>query len=231
MNQRIESLAQKQQEISNGQEEKNRTLAGLKARILQEIKHNLEAVTDTVKEVWENVPSQALTGDNYAERAARTRRADTNPEKSITNYFDMERKASKHHPAATTTNGTLDRVYIRYWRREPVGAVKRALRVAIGTWNHQNNMDDEEDTTNEPSPDIDAVRHLNQFGTPEAPLMEVARTQERKVVVVQFFKERNIETWPDTINQLLTPEIYPNDKSLTADRRHTGHCGRVLNVW
>lgn len=61
--------------------------------------------------------------------------------------------------------------------------------------------------------------------------MEVACAKERKEVVVQFFKDINIQVWPDTINPLLAPGIDPNDNSLTAAKRHRGHCGRFLNAW
>lgn len=83
----------------------------------------------------------------------------------------------------------------------------------------------------EVTPDIDSVRHLNQFGTPDVPLMEVACTQDRKDMVIQFFKDSQIEVWPDSINPLVAPDIDPRDDSLTVTKRHHSHCIRILNAW
>lgn len=92
-------------------------------------------------------------------------------------------------------------------------------------------MDVEEGTEIEVTPDIDAVRHLNQFGTPDAPLMEIACTQDRKELVVKFFNESSIEVWPEDINPLLAPDISLDDDSTTAAKRHHVHTIRVLNAW
>lgn len=123
----------------------------------------------------------------------------------------MAKKAANPIIAATQTNGIPRRVYVRDWRREPVGAVKQAQRIAIAQWTAQNDMDVEDSQAMEPSPDIDVVRHINQFGTPDVPLMEIACTAERKDRVVQFFAENEIQRWPEDINPLLAPDIYPVD--------------------
>lgn len=91
-------------------------------------------------------------------------------------------------------------------------------------------MDDVDNTAREPNPDFDAVRHLNQFGTPNSPLMEIACTLERKDQVIQFFKDSDIQIWPDNINPLFAPDIAPGDTSLTAVKKHHGHSIRVLNA-
>lgn len=109
--------------------------------------------------------------------------------------------------------------------------MKRALRIAIGTWKVQNNMEVDEAAGEEVTPDIDSVRHLNQFGTPDTPLMEVACTNDHKDTVIQFFKDSKIEVWPDNISPLLAPDIDPRDNSQLATKRHYGHCIRVLNAW
>lgn len=92
-------------------------------------------------------------------------------------------------------------------------------------------MDDTEDQPTERSPDIDAVRHLNQFGTPECPLMEIACTENRSEQVRLFFKESNIPIWSENTNPLLAPDIKSDDSSPLAVKRHHGHCIRVLNDW
>lgn len=57
-----------------------------------------------------------------------------------------------------------------------MGAVKRALCQAIGEWLNQDNMTDISVETSTTETYIDAVCHLNQFGTPNNPLMEIACT-------------------------------------------------------
>lgn len=81
------------------------------------------------------------------------------------------------------------------------------------------------------SPDIDAVRHLNQFGSPENPLMEVACTPEKVDLVRSFFKESEIELRPVNLNPLFEPDTPTIDPSTAAISRHINHLTRVLTAW
>lgn len=74
------------------------------------------------------------------------------------------------------------------WRKEPVGTVKRALRQKILAWSSQAAINDRAEEQEEVIIDIDAVRHLNQFGTSEKPLMEIACTPEKADLVRNFFE-------------------------------------------
>lgn len=86
----------------------------------------------------------------------------------------MAKRAPSVRRQTLQTNGTISRVYVQDWRIEPVGKVKRALRQEIAEWateqaDENGNMSDAEVT-----PDLDAVRHVNQFGTPDVSVMEIA---------------------------------------------------------
>lgn len=232
VNQRLESLARSQQHLSANQNEQKKALTELRSGIIQDIQMKLEAATENMKnDHGRTAGRQNPHADTYAERAARPGRNEAQKDKAITSYFEMAKRTTTQRPAASMTDGTLESVYAKEWSKQLVGAVKRALRIAIGVWKQQNVMEVDEENDEEASPDIDAVRHLNQFGTPEAPLMEVACTRDRKETVIKFFKESNIEVWPDTINPLLAPDIEPDDDSQMAAKRHHGHSIRVLNAW
>lgn len=58
----------------------------------------------------------------------------------LQDYLAMAKKMPTPITAATITNGAVLRLYTKYWRKEPVGVIKRALRMAIATWVMQNNM-------------------------------------------------------------------------------------------
>lgn len=78
----------------------------------------------------------------------------------------MEKNTAITSPAATQTNQVLSRVYVRDWRKEPVGVAKRALQQKIGQWLEQKeNMLYVNETMKTTDPDIDAVCRLNQFRT------------------------------------------------------------------
>lgn len=94
--------------------------------------------------------------------------------------------------------------------------MKRALRIAISKWEKKAKMADEDDQTTqnvEAIVDIDTVRYLNQFGTPDHPLTEVACTPERFGIVKDLFKSNGIELWPDNINPLMAPDMPTTDES------------------
>lgn len=112
----------------------------------------------------------------YAARVAQENNVSTRNDRPIPRYLNMAKCTATTRAAATTTNGMLERVYIKDWRKEPVGVVKQSLRKAIGEWTCQESMIDEHSDQTTAESDIDAVRHLNQFGTPDTPLMEIACT-------------------------------------------------------
>lgn len=200
--------------------------------MVQDIRDKLVAATEEFKKASETVQGpQSARADTYAERTARQGTDPSRTIKDIPSYFDMQKRKGTQRPTSTQTDGMLERVYVQDWLKEPVGAVKRALRTAIGGWIRQNEMGDVDATTAEVYPDIDAVRHVNQFGTPEVALMEVTCTGDKKEQVIKFFQASNIAVWPETTNPLMAPDIAMGDTSQLAARRHHEHTIRVINSW
>lgn len=67
-------------------------------------------------------------------------------------------------------------------------------------------MEDEATPGGPAEPDVDAIRHVNQFGTPAVLLvlavMEIACTPEKLDLLQNFFHTNNIATWKN-INPFL----------------------------
>lgn len=142
----------------------------------------------------------------------------------------MARRAPKNNRTATQTNDNLVRVYVRDWRSEPVGRVKRALRQEIAEWELATQMEDYANADQQTEPDVDAIRHVNQFGTPSVPVMEVACLPEKRDLVLNFFQENNIQIWED-INPFLENSVTANDDSPDARRFRKAHLTRLLLAW
>lgn len=125
----------------------------------------------------------------------------------------------------------MSRIYVKDWRSETDGVVKKALRIDIGEWVQTQAVDEGQMVTEEAWPDLEAVRHENQFGSPELPMMEIACTPEKSETVRDFWKENNIETWSTDLNPFLDPSVDPADHSQEADKKRFGHLTRVLVAW
>lgn len=61
--------------------------------------------------------------------------------------------------------------------------------------------------TGEAWPDLEAVRHVNQFGSPEEPMMEIACTSEKLDTVRDFMKDNGIDIWPVDTNPFMDPSV------------------------
>lgn len=192
----------------------------------------LTASLAAVQKLQENTAeAQTNRRGTYADKAARPAQRQEQDNQAPQEFLRMAKRKPTPRPTATVTNGGLSRVYIKDWRKQPIGLVKKALRQAISTWSKQTSMNDVEEESEDSSIDIDAVRYLNQFGTPDQPIMEVACTSELVNTVKNFFKETEIELWTDDLNPFLDPEVAGDDKSMQATRRNIGHFIRVLTAW
>lgn len=105
----------------------------------------------------------------------------------------MVKKATNTRRTTTRTDGVLSRVYIHDWRSEPVGKVKKYLRREIGEWLQQRMVEDGQEDDGNSGPDVDSVRHVNQFGSPEVPIMEVACVPAKAEAVREFFRQNGID--------------------------------------
>lgn len=85
--------------------------------------------------------------------------------------------------------------------------------------------------TEEARPDLDAVRHVNQFGTPDEPMMEMSCVPEKVDAVRAFLEDNGTDTWPTNINPLRIPSVQPTDTSPAAVKKGAGHLTRVILSW
>lgn len=211
-------------------------LKALQHGVVDEVQVKLEEPLAEVHKVRERASAQTERMDSpHVQQAAHTNtHQHANDPPPPQSYLIMAKKTAIPRATATITNGALLRVYIKYWRQDPVGAVKIALRTAIAMRVQQSNMAVEDDVApTEVIPDIDAVRHLNQFGSPENPVMEVACTPEKEDLVRTLFKESNIDLLTDDLNPLLDPDlgVPVTDTSTTAIKHHVGHSTTVRAAW
>lgn len=90
---------------------------------------------EATKQLKLQIPAQRTGGhETYAEKAARPARTyGVTYSRPTQDYLSMSRKKATPRAKATKTNGALVRVYVKDWREEPVGEVKRVLRQAIST--------------------------------------------------------------------------------------------------
>lgn len=103
--------------------------------------------------------------------------------------------------------GALNLIYVRDWKDGSIGATKKELRMELG---QKSNMNlDQEDTTQPDTKwsDIDAVRHINVFGTPTQPLMEIAYVQLKEDKVREFFEAQGVEVCYHKLKPCIDPAI------------------------
>lgn len=142
----------------------------------------------------------------------------------------MARRVANTRRTSTDTNGQLVRLYVREWRSEPVGKVKRALRKEIAEWARATEMEDSDNPASETEPDVDAIRYVNQFGTPQVPVIEIACVPEKFDLVSKFLQENFISMWPD-INPFWEQSVDPIDTYQDSKRYRITNFTRVLVAW
>lgn len=79
--------------------------------------------------------------------------------------------------------------------------------------------------------DLLAVRYVNQFGTPEQPMMEITCTPEKIDAVREFLIDNGIEIWPVSTNPFPEPSVEATDTTKAADEKRIGYFTRVLLKW
>lgn len=89
-------------------------------------------------------------------------------------------------------------------------------------------MEDGADLYIQAEPDVDGIRHVNQFGRPSVPVMEIACIPEKLDLVQNFFRDKNITTWdninPSLESNRLTPLTTPKTLNATEKRISPGSC-------
>lgn len=74
-------------------------------------------------------------------------------------------------------------------------------------------MQEEEVKEMEFIPYMDTIRHVNQFGTPETPIMEIDCVPDKVATVRVFMEHNNIELWSADLNPLVEHSTDPADTS------------------
>lgn len=94
--------------------------------------NSLEAKLDSTLNRFQNqllIPTEARQAANngYVREAAQPARTQAhNDNVPVSKYTTMARRIENTARTATQTNGNLVRLYVRDWRSEPVGRVKKA---------------------------------------------------------------------------------------------------------
>lgn len=157
------NLLSNQHKIMETQKSHSVALESVQLQAIQDIEKKLSTTLEHSKQLHEEVQKEKANhqpGTNtYAQKAALQPPQPPAPEKPIPKYISMSKRIEKPRPQATQTDGALERVYIKDWRSEPVGVVKKALRQDIGEWAAQRALEHGAMDTVEAMPDIDAVRH------------------------------------------------------------------------
>lgn len=128
----------------------------------------------------------------WAEKAKRPARVNETEEETemIRMYTEMEARKERPRPQSRSTNRALSLIYVVDWKNESIGTVKKALRAEIGKETVMKNVENNGYKTQKPWPDVDAVRHINQYGSPSTPLMEVTCVPEKAKLSGIFFSKR-----------------------------------------
>lgn len=79
--------------------------------------------------------------------------------------------------------------------------------------------------------DVDAIRHVNHFGTPQVPLMNITCVPGKAELVRCFLQARKIPLWPNDMNPLMENSVDAADKSPDATKYRVAHFTRVMIAW
>lgn len=182
MSARLDSMEANQRTIMRNQDEQKRDLVKTQKTAFDDIGLQIKS---TLKQFNETAAQGARIGisdpNTYDHKAAQPPRNNDKPPQPTPKYKTMARRVSETRPPTTLTNSALTRVYVKDWRSDPVEVVKKAND--IEKWTNLKGVDEVSIKTAEVWPDLDAVRHVNQFGYPEQPMMEIACTPQKSDTV------------------------------------------------
>lgn len=225
----VQDIARKQDVLLETMNHHGSTVETLEETLVKSLEAKLENTLTSLQNK-SPTPNEARQANTYgyaraAEQPAQSHAQDDR--EPVGKYTRMARRSQNNRKTATQTNGNLVTMYVRDWRSEPVGRVKKALRQEIAEWSENENMEDGATTEGTAEPDIDAIRHVNQFGTPAVPVMEIACTPEKLDLLERFFQANQIAIWTD-INPFFEQSVDAADNSLDAKRYRIAHFTRLL---
>lgn len=228
----IDNLKTVPEELTKDQEN---VLQQLQKQVLQELDDKNLSVN-----LQENGAQAVRTNNNahseWIERARQqpqTEVAEGRNEQPPKRYTEIARKEDKVRPQTTNKNGALTLLYVKDWKDESVGTIKKALRNEIGQQTGAPAGHNGRAQIREQWPNIDAVRHINIFGSPTSPLMEIACTPDKAETVRNFFMKQDIQVYYVQLNPCIYPAVVESNE---ADNRKIAtrlrnHFGRILLAW
>lgn len=227
-------MEENQRSIIRSQDDQKSALAAVQQAVIDDI---IKKIEDTNQQVGAVMPHTQGNGQgnkhSYAHKAALPavqNGTQTTPQ-PIPKYVAITKRTSSTRTPTSQTNGGLAIVYVKDSRSEPVGIAKKTLRQDIAEWLQQKEGEEGAMVIEETWPDLDAVRHVNQFGTPDEPMMEICCTSEKVDSVRAFLPDNDIETWPSDTKPLRIPSIQTTDTSPAAVKKGVGHLTRVILSW
>lgn len=125
------------------------------------------------------------------------------------------------------------KVYVRDWKDESIGIVKKALRSEIGMLTGGPSNQTRKGHRNEPCLDGDAVRHIKQFESPKSPLMEIVCTPEKADNLREFFMKQGINVFDAQFNPCIDQDIHDTNENdnRKLDMRLRNHFASLLLAW
>lgn len=223
----------------------NEHLAKEQTKALQKIQEQvLREVQGNILGAQPNGPMDLEKESNETGEWARKARTPMHTENAgdrnaiLPRYSEMESRTERPKTKTTNTNGTLSLVYVADWKDESIGKVKNALRAEIGQASNVAASHSGENRNSKYWPDVNAVRHINQYGTdsesPNRPLMEIACTAEKAEMVMDFFKKHGTTVFDGDLNPCIDPTFLEGDEDGDKDalaRRMKNHMVRLLLAW
>lgn len=226
-NSAIDGLKAAQVRLESNQTE---ALARLQEQVLKEIDDKISGAQNTTDAGIRMDVDNGNRGEWAKRASAPPKPAGENQRDSPipTKYSDIATREERVRPQSTNTNGARTAIYVRDWKDESIGVVKKALRKEIGQItggqpNHQKEL----------WQDVDAVRHINQFGSPTSPLMEIICTPNKADILHEFFIKQGIEICDTQFNPCIDPAIHDNNESDNRKlaTRLRNHFARLLLAW
>lgn len=131
----FDSIEANQRTITKTQDDQRQALQAAQKAVISDIEQKLLSTLQHLN----NEPTRAAGPDTrnpntYAHKASQPSRHDNDHNNLIPKYIEMAKRAIQTRPPTTQKNGALTILYVKDWRRKPVGVVKKALRNDIAEW-------------------------------------------------------------------------------------------------
>lgn len=221
LEQQLEDVKTKQEkareEARKEAQNKKRSLKEVREANEQLKKEQSAALQKIHEEVLKEVQGKVPTTEKHAQmeqeegdwvrraRAHLPTRNDKDRDRNVPRYSEMETRIERPKPKTTNNNGTLSLICVADWKDESIGKVKNALRAEIGQAENDSASHSGDRQRKRTWPDVNAVRHFNQYGTTSRPLMEIACTPDKAELVMDFFERQGTVVFDGNPNPCIDP--------------------------